>query len=164
VKRWDWLNGESTRGPSGEIPGWNPVGPIFYLASFWLVHPQFRVGFLRWLRIHHGHALLPNVQVRADFQSATATSFTRETWNVLRDEVKDDHWGNANDRSTLKSSDAENWMRAIQEVLKSLEQMETWDVEDRIEVARDAKGFEVSKPVTVCPQDKMEETVFADIR
>jgi hypothetical protein len=66
--------------------------------------------------------------------------------------------------AALKSSDAENWMRAIQEVLKSLEQMETWDVEDRIEVARDAKGFEVSKPVTVCPQDKMEETVFADIR
>jgi Reverse transcriptase (RNA-dependent DNA polymerase) len=39
----------------------------------------------------------------------------------------------------LKSSDAENWMRAIHDELNSLEQMGTWDVVDRIEVPRDAK-------------------------
>jgi hypothetical protein len=39
----------------------------------------------------------------------------------------------------LKSSDVENWMRAIHEELNSLEQIGTWDVVDRIEVPRDAK-------------------------
>jgi hypothetical protein len=65
----------STRGPSGQIPGSNPMGSITLICtSFWLVPSQFWVGFSRWLRSHHGHALLPNVQVGAFLQSVTVVA------------------------------------------------------------------------------------------
>jgi hypothetical protein len=40
-----------------------PWVPVVVCALFRPVTSPFRVGILRWLRIHHGHALLPNVQL-----------------------------------------------------------------------------------------------------
>jgi hypothetical protein len=48
--------------PQWRDPGFESRGSHFGLCIFWLVPSQFRVGFLRWLRSHHGHALLPNVR------------------------------------------------------------------------------------------------------
>jgi hypothetical protein len=59
--------------------------PFSIRALFRLVPSQFRVGFLRWLLVHHGHALLPNFQVEADFQWATTSKIGRHLgWRVAR--------------------------------------------------------------------------------
>jgi hypothetical protein len=52
-----------------------PWGPIFDLHSFLAGTIAISGRVLRWLRIHHGHVLLPNAQVGPDFQYTTHSTF-----------------------------------------------------------------------------------------